>query len=61
MEIEASRNLVAISDCFFSANRFEDIYNASSAKVMTIGDSTFAANVTGNILGPWTNEGGNTF
>jgi len=55
------RNLVMISNCVFSVNRFEDIYNASSATELTISDSVFSANVTGNILGPWTNGGGNTF
>ena len=54
-----SRNLVTISDCVFSANRFEDVFNASSATVLKISGSTFSS--TGNILGPWTNGGGNTF
>ncbi len=54
--------LVTISDCIFSANRLEDIWNASSsAMVLTISDSVFSANLTGNIHGPWTNGGGNTF
>jgi hypothetical protein len=37
------------------------IYNAGTAAALTVLDSFFSNNIGGNIYGPYTDGGGNTF
>jgi hypothetical protein len=55
---------MTISGCTFTGNAAGyggGIYNGDIATALTISDSVFSANIGGNIFGPSTDGGGNTF